>query len=52
MIINNIVDRKTVDKVVDRKVINKVIDRKVANKKLPNLVEILKKKTNTLYVRL
>ena len=33
------------------KIINKV-DRKVVNKKSSNLLEVLKKKTNTLYIKL
>ena len=41
---------KTKEKI--RKIINKVINRKIINKKPFNLVEILRKKTNTLYIRL
>ena len=36
----------------NRKIINKVVDKKVVNKKTPNLVEILKKKINVLYIKL
>ena len=32
-------------------IINKVIDRKVVNKKLFNLVKVLKKKTDALYIK-
>ena len=36
----------------DSKIVDKVVDRKIVNKKSSNLIKILKKNTDALYIRL
>ena len=40
------------NKVINRKIVNKVVDKKIVNKKSLNLAKVLKRKINTLYIRL